>query len=78
MPRFAPDSIMGLIWKETWDKLELSTKEPDEIQKEYVNFVRKYKITAPCWVPIEPYPVPSISEPNELDELKTRAEDSKT
>lgn len=59
MPRFAPESIMGMLWKEHWDKLELNAKEPDEIQKEYVKFCRKYKITAPCWKPIEPYPVPT-------------------
>jgi len=61
MSCFAPDSIMGHIWKEHWNKNELSSKEPEEIQKEYEKFCRRYKINAPCWEPIGPYPVPTIS-----------------
>jgi len=59
MARFTPESIMGKIWKAHWTEKDLVSKEPDEIQKEYVAFCRRYKITAPCWVPIEQYPVPS-------------------
>ena len=59
MALFTPESIMGLIWKDYWNKKELGTKEPDEIQKEYVKFVRHFKIPAPCWKPIGPYPVPT-------------------
>jgi hypothetical protein len=58
MSRFTPDSIMGKIWKGHWTKNDLVSKEPDEIQKEYVKFCRYYRINAPCWEPIEPYPVP--------------------
>jgi hypothetical protein len=50
---------MGKLWKGHWTEKDLASKEPDEIQKEYVKFCRHFKITAPCWVPIEPYPVPS-------------------
>ena len=59
MARFTPESVMGMIWQEYWTKHELASKEPEEIQKEYVKFCKHYKITAPCWEPIEPYPVPS-------------------
>jgi hypothetical protein len=59
MARFTPESIMGQIWKDYWTRQDLASKEPDEIQKEYVKFCRHFKINAPCWVPIEPYPVPS-------------------
>jgi len=34
---------MGQIWKEHWAKNELGSKEPDEIQREYVKFCRKYR-----------------------------------
>jgi hypothetical protein len=60
MSRFTPESIMGQMWKEFWDKNELGTKEPDEIQAEYTKFCRRYKINVPCWEPIEPYPVPPL------------------
>ena len=50
---------MGLMWKEHWNQNELGSKKPEEVQKEYVAFCRRYKITAPCWKPIGPYPVPS-------------------
>lgn len=50
---------MGKIWKNYWIEKDLASKEPEEIQKEYVKFCRHFKINAPCWVPIEPYPVPS-------------------
>jgi hypothetical protein len=63
---FAPESIMGLMWKDHWTKNELSSKEPEEIQKEYERFCRRYKINVPCWEPIGPYPVPTKSqEPSE-------------
>ena len=66
MARFTPTSIMGLMWRDHWNQNELESKEPTEIQKEYVAFCRRYKITAPCWEPIEPYPVPTKSqEPSE-------------
>jgi hypothetical protein len=58
MVRFTPESIMGKIWKQFWIKNDLGNKEPEEIQNEYVKFCRDFKITAPCWEPIEPYPVP--------------------
>ena len=58
MSRFMPDSIMGKIWKEHWNQKDLGSKEPEEIQKEYEKFCRHYKINAPCWKPIGPYPVP--------------------
>jgi len=61
MVRFTPTSIMGLMWKDYWNQNELSSKEPEEIQKEYEKFCRRYKINAPCWEPIGPYPVPTIS-----------------
>ena len=58
MDRFTPDSIMGLIWEENWKKKELGSNDTWEIQKEYVNFCRKFRINAPCWEPIGPYPLP--------------------
>ena len=57
-PLFTPDSIMGLIWQENWESKKLAEKDPDDIQKEYVRFCLEYKIHAPCWEPIGPYPVP--------------------
>jgi hypothetical protein len=59
MVRFAPDSIAGEMWKAYWTQKDLGSKEPEEIQKEYVAFCRRFKFNAPCWVRIEPYPVPS-------------------
>jgi hypothetical protein len=47
------------MWKAYWTQKDLGSKEPEEIQKEYVAFCRRFKINAPCWVRIEPYPVPS-------------------
>jgi hypothetical protein len=52
---------MGRVWKEHWNQNELGSKEPEEIQKEYEKFCRRYKINVPCWEPIGPYPVPTIS-----------------
>ena len=59
MVRFTPDSIAGKLWKLYWTEKDLASKEPEEIQKEYVAFCRRYRINAPCWEPIEPYPVPA-------------------
>lgn len=59
MARFTPESIMGMLWEEFWITNDLGNKEPEDIQKEYVKFCRHYKITAPCWKRIEPYPVPN-------------------
>ena len=59
MVRFTPDSIAGKLWKLYWTEKDLASKEHEEIQKEYVAFCRRYRINAPCWEPIEPYPVPS-------------------
>ena len=59
MVRFTSDSIVGQIWKLYWTEKDLASKEPEEIQKEYVAFCRRYRINAPCWEPIEPYPVPT-------------------
>jgi hypothetical protein len=56
--RFTPDSVMGQLWKDVWKHKELGNRVPLDIQNEYINFCRKFKITEPCWEPIEPYPVP--------------------
>jgi hypothetical protein len=55
MAGFTSDSIMGQIWKNYWIEKDLRSKEPEEIQKEYVAFCRRYRINAPCWETIGPY-----------------------
>ena len=78
-PLFTPESIMGLIWQENWESKKLAELEPAEIQTEYVRFCRYYKINAPCWAPIGPYPVPkpkSVLETQPNDDFEIIMDES--